>query len=133
MYERVSFIHPRIAGSTEMCVSSTTNWSSPGSGTCASAISKSEAFTSPTGLAASLTWRLADMATLLGSRRGLPRQRLNHRTLSGPRARVASPGGVDVASRSRDVHDPGEQREGGGRDERENEARVQQQRAGDRA
>jgi len=51
----MSFIQPRIAGSIETWVSSTTNSPDPGSGTGASTISKSEGLTSPAGLAASLT------------------------------------------------------------------------------
>ena len=72
MYDRPSFIQPRMAGSREMCETATVNWPGPGAGTSSSVCDQSVSRGSPLGRAASRTWWLiCDMRRLLEMRRDL--------------------------------------------------------------
>src|SRR6202035_6094172 len=56
MYDAPAFIHPRIAGSREMCEISATSCPAPGAGTGSSVSSQSDGLASPDGRAARRTW-----------------------------------------------------------------------------
>src|ERR1700733_7901198 len=65
MYERRSVIHPRIAGSTEMYLTSITSSPPPGTGTGSAVSPQFDATGSPTGREMSRSWRLMAFITRL--------------------------------------------------------------------